>query len=61
MDCVLNIVENNIALDNSYYFNYDSNRDNDLQDTYNRLYSKFLELRITNANILKKLRMVEDN
>jgi hypothetical protein len=61
LDYALDVVENNIALDNSFYSNYDSDRDIDLQDTYNRLYSKFSELRITDANILKKLRMVEDD
>jgi hypothetical protein len=45
--------------DNSYYSNFD--RDVDLQETYNVLFSKFSELRVTNANNLKKLRLVEND
>jgi hypothetical protein len=45
-DFALDVAENNIALDNSYYCNYDFDRDIDLQDNYNRLYSKFSKLRI---------------
>lgn len=60
-DCALNFVNDNMLLDIPYYSDCDSDRDIDLQDTYYRLFTKFSELRVINANYLKNLRVVEND
>jgi hypothetical protein len=45
--------------DKQYYFDYDSDNELDLQETYNLLFVKFSELQVINSKNLKKLREAE--